>query len=106
MLYGTDTESSSGEDANETRILSAYIPSSDEENEAWQNSFVIELVLDDDYKDLIPRELNQIQEFKTFIVPPKEWRLKQEPSNEAPSYFTELGMSTTASLHQMWMNDH
>lgn len=72
VLYGADTDSSSGEDADESRILPSYIIPSEDSEELGQSSLMIERVPENHYKDLTPREVNQVQELKVFVVPPKE----------------------------------
>lgn len=71
VLYGADTYSSSGEDADESRILPSYINSSEDEEEIRQFSLMIDRVPENHYKDLTPREVNQIKELKVFVVPPR-----------------------------------
>jgi hypothetical protein len=68
--WGSDTDSSSDDDVA-GKANPKIDSDSDDEDRSSQTSLVVERVPERHYKDLTPREVNQIQELHVFFVPPK-----------------------------------
>jgi hypothetical protein len=73
--------------------------SSDEEGET---SLAIEKVPENRYKDLTPREVNQVQVLRTFIVPPKEEKFRGKIIRHKPIIFYRSELANDDHQKDEW----